>query len=124
VYAVLTGTLALAYFGSIVVLQNIFGALTGQRETPLVTVISTLVIAALFVPVRRRVQAFIDRRFFRRKYDSAKTLAAFGATLRDEVELDQLTEHLVLAVDETMQPAHVSLWLRLTALSGRTESRP
>lgn len=111
IYAVLTALLALAYFGSVVVLQNLFGAVMGQRESALVTVLSTLVIAALFVPVRRRVQALIDRRFYRRKYDAAHTLAAFGASLRDEVELGALSEHLLAVVEETMQPDSVGLWL-------------
>jgi hypothetical protein len=112
VYAALTGLLALAYFGSILVLQNIFGALTGQQQSTLVTVLSTLVIAALFVPLRRRVQAVIDRRLYRRKYDAARTLAVFGASVRDEVEMDALTERLLGVVDETMQPASVGFWLR------------
>jgi hypothetical protein len=110
-YALLTGLLALAYFGSVVVLQNIFSALTGQAQSTLVTVLSTLVIAVLFVPLRRRVQAVIDRRLYRRKYDAARTLAAFGATVRDEVELSTLTERLLGVVDETMQPAQAGLWL-------------
>ena len=112
VYALLTGLLALAYFGSVLALQAIFSALTGQAQSALVTVLSTLVIAALFVPLRRQVQAVIDRRFFRRKYDAAHTLAAFGAGLRDEVELAALTERLLSVVDETMQPASAELWLR------------
>ena len=95
-----------------VVFQNIFSALTGQTQSTLATVLSTLVIAALFVPLRRRVQAVIDRRFFRRKYDAVRTLAAFSATLRDETNLDQLTAHLTDMVDETMQPAGISLWLK------------
>ena len=111
VYALLTGLLALAYFGSVLALQAIFSALTGETQSALVTVLSTLVIAALFVPLRRRVQGAIDRRLYRRKYDSARTLAAFGATLRDETNLDQLTAHLTDVVDETMQPLSVGLWL-------------
>jgi len=110
VYALLTGLLALAYFGSVLVLENIFSALTGQQQSTLVTVLSTLVIAALFVLLRARVQAVIDRRLYRRKYDAARTLAAFGASLRDETNLDQLNAHLTHVVDETMQPASVSLW--------------
>jgi hypothetical protein len=124
VYALLTALLALAYFGSVVVLQNTFSALTGQSQSTLVTVLSTLVIAALFTPLRRRVQDVIDRRLFRRKYDAARTLAAFGATLRDETNLDQLTAHLTYVVDETMQPASVGLWLRPGALGERRESQP
>jgi hypothetical protein len=112
VYAVLTGLLALAYFVSIILLQNFFGALTGQRQSTPVTVLSTLVIWVLFVPLRSRVQAFIDRRFYRRKYDAARILAAFGTSARDDVDLDDLTERLVGVVDETMQPANVSLWIK------------
>ena len=111
VYGLLTGFLALFYFGTVVVLQAAFRAATGQ-ETTLALVASTLAIAALFQPVRRRLQAFIDRRFYRRKHDAVRTLAAFGATARDEVDLERLSEALVGAVEETMQPAHVSLWLR------------
>jgi hypothetical protein len=112
VYSVLTTLLALIYFGSVGVLQNVFGAFTGQRESTLVTVLSTLVIAALFVPLRRGVQSLIDRRFYRRKYDAARTLAAFSNTIRDEVELGRLAEHLTEVVDETLQPKIVLLWLK------------
>src|SRR5579859_2997908 len=111
VYAVLTALLAVAYFGSVVVLQNFIGALTGQRQTALVTVFSTLMIAALFVPLRRRVQSIIDRRFYRRKYDAARTLAAFGSALRDETNLDQHTTPITAVVDEALQPDSVTLWL-------------
>jgi hypothetical protein len=112
IYSVLTGLLALAYFGLIVVLEGLLRSVTGQSQNQLVTVVSTLVIAALFVPLRQRVQGFIDRRFYRRRYDAARTLAAFGAAARDEVELDRLSEHLLGVVDETLQPASVELWLR------------
>jgi hypothetical protein len=111
VYGSLTVTLVALYFGGIVVLQRIFVTLTGQQST-LAVVASTLAIAALFVPLRRRVQGFVDRRFYRRKYDARKTLEAFSATLRNETDLDALNNDLVGVVRETMQPAHVSLWLR------------
>jgi hypothetical protein len=112
VYAVLTGVLAVAYLGSVLVLQSVFQAVTGEGQSPLVVVLSTLAIAALFGPVRGRVQAGIDRRFFRRKYDAARTLAAFGAQARDEVDLDHLSSHLIGVVQETMQPESVGLWLK------------
>jgi len=111
VYGVLTGLLALVYFVTVVVLQATVRTLTGQGST-LAVVLSTLIIAALFVPLRNRLQAVIDRRFYRQKYDAARTLADFSASVRDEVDLSQLTERLVSVVDETMQPESVSLWLK------------
>jgi hypothetical protein len=113
VYSTLTGLLALVYVGLVISLQAIFKAITGQvGASPLVIVISTLAIAALFQPLRHRIQKIIDRRFYRRKYDAARTLAAFSTTLQNEVDLSQLSEHLLAVVEETMQPASVSLWLR------------
>jgi hypothetical protein len=113
VYGLLTALLGLVYFAGVTATQTIFRTLTGQEEQPQLTiVISTLVIAALFIPLRRRIQSFIDRRFYRRKYDARKTLEAFSAQLRDETDLDALREDLMGVVRETMQPAHVSLWLR------------
>ena len=121
IYGVLTALLALVYLGAVVALQAIFTALTGSARAALVTVLSTLVIAALFVPLRRRLQAAIDRRFYRRKYDAARTLAQFGASLRDEVNLDDLSAHLLEAVDDSMQPERVTLWLRATADEGKAK---
>ncbi len=113
VYGALTALLAALYFMGVATTQAIFRTLTGQQEQPqLAIVVSTLVIAALFSPLRRRIQALIDRRFYRKKYNAAKTLEAFSAKLRDETDLDALSGDLVGVVRETMQPAHVSLWLR------------
>jgi hypothetical protein len=111
VYGSLTATLVLVYFGSVVGLQYLFRALTGQ-ESQLAIVASTLAIAALFNPLRRRVQAVVDRLFYRRKYDAAKTLETFSAKLRDETDLDEVNSDLVRVVRNTMQPEHVTLWLR------------
>jgi hypothetical protein len=115
IYSVLSAVLGVAYLGSVLVLENVFRALTGQGQSPLVVVLSTLAIAALFGPIRTRVQAGIDRRFFRKKYDGARTLAGFGASVRDETDLDRLSERLVGVVDETLRPDRVSLWLSPTA---------
>jgi hypothetical protein len=111
VYGSLTATLVALYFGVIVVLQRFFVLFTGQQST-LAVVASTLLIAALFTPLRRRIQSFIDKRFYRNKYDARKTLEAFAAKLREETDLGALSDDLVGVVKETMQPAHVSLWLR------------
>jgi hypothetical protein len=121
VYGSLTVTLIILYFGGIVVLQRFFVLLAGQQST-LAIVASTLLIAALFNPLRRRIQSFIDRRFYRRKYDAAKTLEGFSTKLRDETDLEALRGDLVGVVRETMQPAHVSLWLR--PVSGSKGEQP
>ncbi len=110
VYALLTGLLAVVYFGSVLALQSVITAVGGQQSA-IVTVISTLAIAALFTPLRRRVQDFIDRRFFRAKYDAEQTLAAFANTARDEVDMERLAGALVGVVEETMRPEHISLWM-------------
>lgn len=122
-YAFLTGLLALAYFGGVVVLQTLFNPLTGSTNSPLVTVITTLGIAALFNPLRHRVQDFIDRRFYRKKYNAEQALAQFAATARDEVDMEKLTAALLRVVEETVQPEKASLWLKaspnLTKRGGR-----
>jgi len=113
VYGSLTAILAGLYFGSVTATQALFSILTDEQELPqVVVVISTLLIAALFNPMRQRIQSFIDRRFYRRKYDAIKTLEAFSVKLRDVTDLNALSDDLVGVVRETMQPAHVSLWLR------------
>jgi hypothetical protein len=113
VYGALTAALVAVYFGGVATLQALFRALTGQEQQPqLAIVVSTLAIAALFDPLRRRIQSFIDRRFYRRKYNAQKTLEAFSSKLRDETDLEALSGDLEGVVRETMQPAHVSLWLR------------
>jgi len=126
VYGPLTAMLVLFYLGGVVSLQYVFRTLTGQ-ESQIAIVASTLAIAALFNPLRRRVQAFVDRRFYRRKYDAAKTLAAFGAKLREETDLEALSDELVGVVRSTMQPEHASLWLRpprdRTMRSGESEAQ-
>jgi len=121
VYGTLTATLALLYVGTVVGLQAILRTLSGQ-ESSLAVVASTLLIAALFGPLRRRVQALVDRRFYRRKYDAAKTLDAFSVRLRDETDLKTLSDDLVGVVTRTVQPAHASLWLRPEAGSKRKQA--
>jgi hypothetical protein len=118
VYGSLTATLVAVYFGAVVVLQRLFVMLTGEKST-LAVVASTLIIAVMFNPLRRRTQFFVDRRFYRRKYDAAKTLQAFSTRLRDETDPDALSNDLVGVVKETMQPVHVSLWLRPDTASRR-----
>jgi hypothetical protein len=110
VYGTLTTSLALVYIGSIVLFRYLLVPLTGSSELAIVA--STLAIAVLFIPVRRGIQATIDKRFYRRKYDAAKVLAAFATTARNETDLERLTAELLHVVDETMQPEHVALWLR------------
>ena len=113
VYGSLTLLLAAVYFGSVIGLQRIAAALTGPQtsDNPLIVVLSTLLIAALFTPLRRRIQSGIDRRFYRARYDTARTLERFADTLRSETDVNSLSGHLVGVVQETMRPAHVSLWL-------------
>jgi hypothetical protein len=120
VYGSLTVALVALYFGGVVLLQRLFVLLTGERST-LAVVASTLLIAALFNPLRGRIQSFMDRRFYRSKYDARKTLEAFSAKLRDETDLEALSGDLVGVVGETMQPAHVTLWLRPHTAQWRSE---
>lgn len=116
VYGSLTALLAGIYVGLVVGMESLVGVFTHHLDQPpAIIVVSTLAIAALFQPLRGRIQRFIDRRFYRGKYDSAQTLAAFGSTLRTETDLSALSERLIVAVQDTMQPAHTSLWLRETA---------
>ncbi len=120
VYGSLTAILAAIYLGCVIGFQAIVNGVTrtsGENSSPLIIVVTTLLIAALFQPLRRRIQTTIDQRFYRHKYDAAKVLASFSTTLRQEVDLGALQEHLVTVVDETMQPSDITLWLRPTAAS-------
>jgi len=119
VYTILTVILALIYAGLVLGFGSLVRGLLDQQQNPLVIVASTLVIATLFQPLRHGIQRVIDRRFYRRKYDATKTVEAFSATLRNEVDLSQLREHLLAVVQETMQPTHVSLWLRKDEQPGK-----
>lgn len=112
VYSALTASLGLVYFGGVALLQDVFQALTGEGQSPVVTVITTLAIAGLFTPLRKRIQSDIDRRFYRKKYDAEKTLEAFAASLRNEVDLESLSGQLVNAAQESMQPERVTLWIK------------
>jgi hypothetical protein len=121
VYSTLTVILALLYLGLVIGLGSLVRLLTGQAgQSPVIIVASTLAIAALIQPLRHRIQAIIDRRFYRRKYDAVKTVEEFSATLRNEVDLNTLRQHLITVVQDTMQPSHMSLWLREP---GRKSSR-
>jgi hypothetical protein len=111
VYGTLTGALLMVYVGGVILLQGLFRALVGQ-DSDVAIVAATLAVAALFLPLRRRIQAFIDRRFYRRKYDATRTLAAYGAALRDDADVEQVSAELLGVVHETMRPAHAALWLR------------
>jgi hypothetical protein len=121
VYSLLMAILALAYFGIVLFSQQLFRALTSQiGQSPLSIVLSTLAIAALFNPLRKRIQTGIDQRFYRQQYDQAKVLASLSTTLREEVDLDRLTDSILNVVEETMQPGHLSMWFRQPPGKGRT----
>jgi len=124
VYSILTVTLTLVYFGSVAVLHVLFQRLTGESQSPIVTVLSTLAIAALFTPLRRYIQERIDHRFYRRKYNAERVLATFSASLRDEVDMDSLEKSILEVVKETLQPASSTLWLHHSnKLSGERNLR-
>jgi hypothetical protein len=112
-YGVVVALLALIYFASVILLQQLFANITGQRSD-VITVLSTLAIAVLFIPLRNRIQAFVDKRFNRQKYDAQEVLNSFAETVRDETDLEKLSARLMQVVDETMQPASISLWMRNT----------
>jgi hypothetical protein len=111
-YSLLSGLLALVFFGGTVLLQGVFGQISGERSAPLITVISTLAIAALFSPLRKIVQNFIDRRFYRQAYNTEQVMSEFSMTLNNEVNLDHLTQSILGVVDETMQPELLSIWIQ------------
>jgi hypothetical protein len=111
-YTLLTALLALTYFGGVIILQTLLSPITGGADIPLVTVFTTLVLAALFNPLRRRVQDFIDHRFYRKKYDAEQALAQFASATRDQVDMDRLVAELLEAVEQTVQPERLHLWLK------------
>jgi hypothetical protein len=123
IYGAVTSTLVAIYAGTVVTLQPLLAAVTGQQRSQLSTVISTLFIAALFNPLRGGLQRLIDRRFYRRKYDAGRALSAFNSTVTEEVDVHRLTERLVEVIGETLQPAHVSLWLRTSPGDGSEPPR-
>jgi hypothetical protein len=122
-YALVTGLLLLVFFGSVVVLQQVFAGITGSGQSEIVTVLSTLAIAALFVPLRNWIQNAIDKRFNRKKYDAQQVLNDFANTVRDETDLEKLAARLMQVVDETMQPKSVSVWLKRDSRAQTTEHR-
>jgi len=124
VYSLLTATLGLLYISLVVLLQALLGTIANQSHSELITVVSTLAIAALFIPLRRRIQNLIDKRFYRRKYDAARTLAAFSIKMRDATDLETLTQDLLEVIDETLQPAHVSVWLCEPQAGGAPDGIP
>ncbi len=121
-YGLLSVALALIYFGSVTLLQSVFGVVVGQ-ESPVVIVLSTLLIAALFSPFRRRVQRFIDRRFYRRKYNAQETQARFARAARDEVDLNNLSAELAGVIQKTLQPESLSIWLRPGSVAGKEKKQ-
>src|SRR5262249_25146260 len=117
-YGLVAALLAVIYFGSVILLQQLFASVTGQRNE-VITVLSTLAIAALFVPLRNRMQALVDRRFYRKKYDAQQVLQDSSTTVRDETNLDKLTTKLVEVVNDTIQPKTVSVWLSDSELKSK-----